>query len=269
MRAYYINVARRTDRRAQMELRFQSIGLNCERVEAMTPSDLTAAQRRRYCNPRAYRWQSEAELSCSLSHVRAMCHLLDTSDPFAAIFEDDAILSPALPGFLTAFSETRPMVDLLRLETDNDSLRMIDKPESKVAGHGVHRIYSTGRGTAGYIVSRQAAKRITAGEEVLFNMTDQALFNPYERLAQELVMRQLSPALVVQEIIPRDTENGTGISDLEALRFARVRDNGKTMRRLHYNVLDFLDRDLRIAAIKAWHQHVGGASKRIVPFQAD
>ncbi len=269
MLAYYINLARRTDRRAAMELRFRTIGLACERVEAVTPADLTPAQRERYCNAKAYRWQSEGELSCSLSHISAMRLLLATPDQYAAIFEDDALLSPALPSFLAVFDQARPEVDLLRLETDRDSLRIVATPQVTIADHGVHRIYSTGRGTAGYVVSRRAAERIIAGEEVLFSLTDQALFNPYERLAQELTMRQLDPALVMQEIIPCDTDKGTGVSDLEALRLARIRDNGRTLRRLPHNIIDFLDRDIRVAAIKAWHQYVGGAAKRVIPFKPD
>ncbi len=269
MRAYYINLDRRPDRRAAMEARFLALAMDFVRVQGLIPDDATVEQRRRYCNPLAYRWRTEGELACSISHLAAMQAFLDSGAAFAAVFEDDVMLSPSLDEFLRDFELAGLPIDLLRLETDCASQRRKPRRDQQFGVYSICRMFSTGRGTAGYVVSRRAAERIIAGEEVLFSLTDQALFNPYERLAQELTMRQLDPALVMQEIIPGDTDKGTGVSDLEALRLARIRDNGRTLRRLPHNIIDFLDRDIRVAAIKAWHLYVGGAAKRVIPFKPD
>lgn len=270
MKAYFINLARRTDRRDQMQSRFDKIGLSWERIEAVTPDDISADQLARYCNPAAYKWQTQGELACSLSHVRALQRFLETDAPYGAIFEDDAVLSPSLRTFLDLFSETAPDVDLLRLETEHVRLRMVKTPDQTINAVGLFRMYSTGGGAAGYVVSRRGAERIVAGEEILFDLTDQALFNPYARLAKDLVMRQTDPALVVQENRYSDPGDRTVGSDLNALRVARSRrDMSNMLSRVHYNIWDFFDRDIRLAAIKAWHEYVGGAARRTVPFKSD
>jgi hypothetical protein len=53
LRAYYINLANRPERRASMVARLAALGIESERVEALTPADVTNAQRARYCNPSA------------------------------------------------------------------------------------------------------------------------------------------------------------------------------------------------------------------------
>lgn len=253
-----------------MEARFKALNISAERIEAATPVDVTAAQHARYCNPTAYKWQSKGELACGLSHLRAMQAFLETRAPYAAIFEDDAILSPSLTRFLNEFETAAPVVDLLRLETDHARLRMIARPELVLIDIGIYRLFSAGGGSAGYIVSRHGAEAAIFGEDVLFNMTDQALFNPYSGVARSVTMRQISPALVVQENRYADAGDRKDGSDLETLRIKRmVSDGSNALSRLHYNIFDFFDRDLRLAAIKAFHQHVGGAAKRYIPFKAD
>ena len=124
MLAYYINLDRRPERRASMEARFAALGIEHMRIAALTPADVTEDQRQRYCNPLAYRWQTEGELACSLSHIAAMRAFLATPAPFAVILEDDTILSPALKPFLDRFEQQPPNVDVLRIETDNSRLRL-------------------------------------------------------------------------------------------------------------------------------------------------
>src|SRR5690242_19024849 len=97
MQIYYINMARRTDRRAFMEAQLAKLGLEATRIEAVTPetflaSAVTASRGR----------LTPVALSCSLSHVKAAEALLASGDPCALILEDDAILSTRLPEFLAA-----------------------------------------------------------------------------------------------------------------------------------------------------------------------
>ena len=41
MKAYYINLARRTDRRASMDAQLARLGIDAERIEAVTPADIS------------------------------------------------------------------------------------------------------------------------------------------------------------------------------------------------------------------------------------
>src|SRR5690606_22896953 len=99
MKAYFINLARRTDRRDWMESQFAKLGLDAKRVQAVTPDDISPEQRQASCDPHRYHWMTEVELACSLSHIRAMQTFLDEGRSHGLIFEDDLHLSPRLPAF--------------------------------------------------------------------------------------------------------------------------------------------------------------------------
>jgi glycosyl transferase family 25 len=272
MRAYYINLARRPERRHTMEARFSTLGMAFERVDATTPADITPEQRARYCNPAAYRWQTEGELACSLSHAKALRAFLATDEPYSAIFEDDAILSAALPRLLDAFGATAGSIDVLRLETDNGSLRLSPTPEATIDGFAVHRLYNAGGGAAAYVVSRRAAQRILEGEEILANLTDQALFNPLAPLSRSLVVRQLVPALAIQEdrVMPVEQRNRLETSDLEPLRHSRgAADGANFWRRSAYNFYDLWERDIVGAIRKLWNRYVLGVTKTNIPYRSE
>jgi glycosyl transferase family 25 len=269
MLAYYINLDRRTERRASMEARFDALDIEHVRISAHMPADVTEAQRRRFCNPHAYRWQSEGELACSLSHIAALRAFLGTTEPFAAIFEDDAILSPSLPEFLRMFERQAPKIDILRFETDNSRMRLAPRPVMQLNGYALYKMFAAGGGAAAYIVSRRAAERIIAGDEVLANLTDQALFNPQAPLSRELVVLQVVPALAMQEDrMPNADRLKT--SDLEPLRHDRGRRDGQNFwRRAAFNFYDLVERDIVGALGKLWNKVVHGVAKREIPFKAD
>lgn len=264
MRIYYINLSTRADRRLALEQRLSLLGLTGIRVEAATPDDVSAEMRRKYCDPTSYRWQTPPELACSLSHMRVMERLLATPDKYALVLEDDAILSTGLAEFLDHFERAAPDMDLVHLETDQAPWRLAPRPDTMLAGVSLYRAFNTLRGTAGYIVSRRAAEHILASDQLLKCMTDQALFNPFERPGRDLVVRQADPALVIQEEF---ASTGAG-SDLVGYREQRFsRDAGNAWRRIGYNLFDLIYRDLWQPAVKAWHEYARGAARRVVRFK--
>lgn len=253
-----------------MEARLSGLGLEHERVEALTPADITPEQRDRYCDPAAHAWQSEGELACSLSHLAAMRQFLATPALYAAIFEDDAILAPSLPALLVQFEQAAPQIDILRLETTNTHMRLLPRGDAEIGEFALHRLFSTGGAAAGYVISRKGAKRVLAGEEVLFDLTDQALFNPYGPIARDLAVRQLVPALVIQEDRLGRRADRIATSDLEGTRRHRdLIDRANFWRRTHYNFPDFVARDIVLPLRNVWLRLTRGAAKRDVPFKAD
>lgn len=270
MRCYYINLARRTDRRAVMEARLSGLGLEHERVEALTPADITPEQRDRYCDPIAYRWQSEGELACSLSHAQALRQFLTTGADWALILEDDVVLSPSLPALLAAIEAAEPKIDILRLETDDGRVRIGPEPIGQLGQHKLFRLYSAGGGAAAYIVNRHAAQYIANGDDILISQTDQALFDPDLPISRKLVIRQVEPALAIQEDRMGVREARLDTSDLEAPRKLRRTADGKNFwRRARHNFQDFIARDIVLATRNFWLQQTQGVTKRSIPFKPD
>lgn len=267
---YYINLAVRTDRRAFMEAQFSALGLFANRIEAVTPADLSGEERTRYCNPRRAHWLQPTELACSRSHLRAMQAIVRSGAPYAVILEDDVTLSKLLPGFLAQFDATPPPFDLVRLETDGRPLRL--KPGSDGALGGVtFRLPASGTaGAGGYLISNSGARMTLASKRMLERPSDEVMFYPYDRLAKRLSARHCEPGLCIQNYLLGERQtHSTSLSDLSGERDLRpLAENRFYVQRLPGQIAGWFDRDIRVAALKLWYQTVGGTRKQSIEFKA-
>lgn len=267
MRVYYINLDRRTDRRSAMEAQFHDLGLEAERISAVTPAELSPDQSAKHCDPRNWNWITEEELSCSLSHIKALEAFLVTGEEKALILEDDVRLSLSLPGFLEALNGRPTSYDVLRLETYLDGQRLIPTVDETIEGISIRRSWSWCAGAAAYIVSRKAARTIVDSGEFLRLQTDGALFNPYQSLSRVLVVRHCVPGLAVQ--LDRLDHNRND-SDLAV---ARLRHQEPIplpwAQRTFRKVARIFRTEILYGSQRQYHTIVGGARKVLVPFKAD
>lgn len=268
MQIYYINVDAHLERRAFMDGQLHKLGLSATRLRAVTPAEVLDTDIEAACNPRRSGWIMPMELSCSLSHLRAMQALLDSGAAHALILEDDAVLSVGLPRFLEAFDARPPDFDVVRLETRHQRLRLLPAGVPDIGGIGIFHNHSVALGAAGYIVSRSGAAKIVASPQSRLHAIDTFLFNPYIS-RRKLNVLQAKPALVIQA----DQVNGPDAPPLPSLLTDR---NRKTelqrphfWRRLPGRIGGWIERDIIIGTQKIWHQHIRGARKTPVPFTAE
>jgi glycosyl transferase family 25 len=197
MQIFYINLARSTERRANMERQFTALGLLAERIEAVTPADIPPEMIRRYCEPKplSLQWVQPTELACTLSHRKAWASIIERGLEWGVVLEDDAVLSTAFAQALAPHSG----VDLIRLETRH-------VPVTIEAGSGLKRLFGFHPGTAAYIVSRRGAQILLAGSNLRYP-ADHFMFDPRGPMFHRLEMRQLVPAVVT---ITPDTPSEIG-----------------------------------------------------------
>jgi len=265
MKIVYINVASRTDRRDFMEGQLQALGLSAERIEAVTPADLTREQIDRYCDASRGAFLMPLELCCGLSHLRALRSVLVSGADRAIILEDDAVLSSRLPAFLQDFEQLSLACDLLRLETTFERTRLLASQMPACGGIAIQIPYSWASGSGAYLISRRGAQLAVASEELLRKPADRAMCNPYEPIPRRLGLKQVNPALAVQADrspgaprLPSDIGNSRG----DGMRLERQ----YFWRRRPHAIAEWINRDIVIAAQKAWHEHVRGARKQVIPF---
>jgi len=267
---YYLNVEGWTERLQFMERQFADLQLPVQRIAGVTPADVTPADLARYCDPRRYFWLTLVEFALNLSHLRAMRAFLDTGADFAAIFEDDAVLSRSLPTFLSAFAEAQPAFDLVKLETFGQPVRLARGAEAEIAGVRLRRPRDYSAGSAGYIVSRRAAETILSRDDMRRMASDEAMFNPFRPLARELRMVIADPGLCMQADRLPDRREAALASRVGEARQTRAQIEAEhRWQRLPWRVVLILDRDIRMGVQKTWHQKVGGAKKQTVAFKAD
>ncbi|MGO4450726.1 glycosyltransferase family 25 protein [Phyllobacterium sp. TAF24] len=202
MKCYLINMDRSTERLARMEKLFTELGIAFERVAAVDGRLITDAEMAELV------WQrpdepamTRSEVGCYLSHRKCFELIAEGETDYAAIFEDDATLSPAIADWLQNSAWLPTDADIIKLETTGCKV-LTDKPIHRSSdGRVVARLLSTHNCTAGYIISKRCATRLWHETAYVTTGIDELLFNPDYGLFAELIVYQISPALCKQAMI--------------------------------------------------------------------
>ncbi len=224
---YYINLARRTGRRAFMERQFEALGIAAIRVDATTPERLPATLLDRYGGPDAPR-HSPVELACNYTHQVAWSAFLAGTAPAAVIFEDDGLLSPRLPTLLHLLASGLPRgVDLLKLETCGHGTRLGRDREVHVGDFVLRRLVGSHFGTCGYVISRKAAEMALADPTLADALIDEYLFSRNGPTIYRTRVYQVTPALSRQLAgDPGRRDEPLATSDLAQLRKVGMDNQG-------------------------------------------
>jgi glycosyl transferase family 25 len=200
MRIFLINLARRPDRLAAMTQKADALGLRLDRLDA-----LDAAQTQL---PTSY-FDDKGPLGeiprgdkcCTLSHRMAWEQFIASGEPYAAILEDDVILTPAAQTFLKNADWIPPGTALVKLEHYGPPSQSVLLSDFKILPQGFQlaRMHSRHTGAAAYILSRAAAQRLLAVTRFALPV-DHLLFNPNNSpLFAALAPWQLLPAVARQQ----------------------------------------------------------------------
>lgn len=212
----WINLDARTDRRAFMEQQFATLALSAQRIAAVKPTDLQARAEN----------LSASEQCVTESHRAVWRALVDSGAAHALVLEDDAVLSPALPAFLSHASALMAEWEIVRIETGPRRVKL-SPAIAHVGGFALHRAYSDQWGTAGYLISAACAARLLETPQVYERALDRCMFDPRGALFAQINWRQCAPGLCIQGD-QLDAENALWRSDVSAERDeARVRGRVK------------------------------------------
>ncbi|RFC66064.1 hypothetical protein DYI37_00910 [Fulvimarina endophytica] len=185
--ASYINLDRAAERRAFMERQAQRVGLKLERFPAVSADDVGEARFAALSN----RWErplARVEIALLLSHASLWRKAVETDAPLA-VFEDDALLSPRLPEFL---SRDLRGYDLINLEYCGRR-----KFFRRYAGAGdLIDVVRDKSGSGAYVVSPQGAGKLLAALETASGPSDAFMF-AFGRVE----IAQVEPALAIQAVV--------------------------------------------------------------------
>ena len=180
-----------------MEKQFERLGLKATRVSATEPDEIDDATQERHCDTNAPFMLSPPQLGCALSHTKVWQQAFLKSAERVVVFEDDVVLSEALPEFLDSLPTTP--IDIIKIESPPWPL-LVDTSQPRIAANGIglREFRSTGWGSAGYIITRSAAERLQASSKLFDLPIDSTLFCPLELPASSLKLVQSDPALCIQ-----------------------------------------------------------------------
>ncbi len=200
MKCYLINLDRSEDRLTHMAHQFARLGIEFERISAFDGRALSASEIAAASAPDR-RWKpglTPAEIGCFFSHRRCLEAIAAGSEPFAIVVEDDIAFADDAADLLTRSDWIPRDADIVKIETQGKKV-LIDRPVAcSESQYSIARLHSTHILSAGYIVSRDAAKRIVAKMEKVSAPIDHFLFNPAFGIFEQLVIYQCTPALCRQ-----------------------------------------------------------------------
>ena len=214
MKSYLINLASANARLERMTAIFGALDIAFQRFDAVDGKRARSHPIFTQMPAPKYRAWSDGELGCLLSHYEVWKLIAEGADEFGAVFEDDIHVSPRLKNVLEALIPTG--ADIVKLEThSNTGYRTA--PEANVGGVGLHRLFEMHYGTAGYIISRSAARTLLSRAEWFDVPVDHLLFEPMHPASRDFAVLQCVPGLVVQDdALPADRRQGgamaTGMS---------------------------------------------------------
>ncbi|AQS40849.1 MAG: Glycosyltransferase [Candidatus Tokpelaia hoelldobleri] len=205
MKLYVINLDRSPERLAAVTAQFQAQGLELTRIAAFdakfmdeeTYQKLTIGQN--YIRPLIM-----GEVACFLSHRLVWQKIAEGSAPYAAVFEDDIVLSSRARLLLHKTDWIPRDTHIIKLETHRRFNRKIWLGASRMIDNDlkIAPLKSTHLCTGAYIVSRGMANQLLQETEHILLPVDDFLFGFEYNFAHKRIIYQLDPALVVQSDMP-------------------------------------------------------------------
>lgn len=200
MKCYLINLDRSPQRLAHMRETFAGLGLDFVRVPAVDGRQLDEGELngRLSGNGRFYRL-GPGEVGCFLSHRRFWEIVSAGDDDYAAVFEDDIHLSQVAKEVLPRSDWIPADADIVKLETTVVPTLVDRVPKHIVADRRIVRLRGNHTGTAGYIISRDGARKLLSMSEMFADPVDQFMFNVDLPAFRKLTIYQIEPALCAQD----------------------------------------------------------------------
>lgn len=232
IKAILLNLDRSPDRLGAISAQFDAIGIAFDRLSATDGKAATEEEFQKFVALRQRKgnlW-NRGRMGCFLSHYRAWEIAAHSPDPYTAIFEDDMHLSPALKNFLATDGWMPRDFDIVRLEPSTNRVWLGADILTSHDGRALRKVKSTTWCAGGYIISRDAARKLIALPESMHGSVDSFLFCfELSETARSLHISQVVPALCVQDKFKhadiKDIRFFSGIDDVddEITWYARIK----------------------------------------------
>jgi len=187
MRALIINLARETRRMALQRAQMEVLGIEWERIEAVTPATLIPAPD----DPVWHRWERPlrmVEMALLASHRAAWQRVSGLNEP-CLVLEDDALLASRTPAMLRRV-ESATDIDHMSLETRGRK-KIVSRHEHP--DYPARHLYQDRSGAAAYVLFPSGAKILIEESRRVPALSDATI-----SAARGLRSWQADPALAIQ-----------------------------------------------------------------------
>ena len=193
MKILLINLDKSTDRLEQQRNQFNELGLEFERLPAVSIHDFSDDEYKKMAF-NGQRPMKQSELACFLSHKKAWDYVVEHNEP-CVVLEDDAILVKDFKNILEDL-ESIENVDYVTFEVHGRKKTLSKKPLCSLiqAQYKLFELHIDRSGAAGYWLSPKGAKiLLDFMHERAIGLADEFIHSCYELKAY-----QIEPAALLQ-----------------------------------------------------------------------
>ena len=217
MRIIVINLDVDTQRRERIRNRLLELGLSWERLPAVYGRRFEPHHERLVDRAaqaaRGLRIPPGA-IGCWLSHHQAQQMVAGGSDPMALILEDDISINDELPDMLYRIEGGEAgRFDIIRLHRYKLRRRFV--PVRRIGKADLGFVRPTDSGTQAYVITREAANRLTTSIPRMVQLADHAL---YEHWTHGLVVCSIDPPVVRHSDQGRSSIGARPLSEKSSFR---------------------------------------------------
>jgi len=207
MKSYLINLDKDTERLKFVSANFSRLGIAVERISAIDGRVFSEEDYNKFMQDRPRNHNREktkrwlrGQMGCFLSHYTVWGKVAQGSHPFCAIFEDDIHISKDLGKILNDDSWIPNDVDIIRLETSTNRIRLTTRPVLTYLNRKLYGVKSTSWCAGAYIINRKTAQRLIDLAAQYHEPADVILYHFTESvIAKDLNILQFNPALCTQD----------------------------------------------------------------------
>lgn len=204
MLRFIINLNRAKNRWENIRFQFEALHLDFQRIEAVDAKTDSLPQNKiaplghptKYFFPREL---SSGEVACYMSHIKCWETLLESNEQWAAVLEDDALLSSRAKFFLGSTEWIPSNVHILQLHTYEKEwrCRTMSKHFSLHDGSAIYNVISPSFGTCCYLIDKKAAQEALKLSHLIASPIDEFLFNFKSPFVQQFPTLRLNPCCVL------------------------------------------------------------------------
>lgn len=192
MKIFILNLAQSTDRLAQQQKQFDQLGLDFERLPAVSVADIDAPTYQKYLTA-GQRVIKQTELACLFSHKKAWEQVISHNQP-CIILEDDAVLVKDFANLLENINNiNEPNIDFINLEVHGRQKIVGKKPVATINDYHLYELFLDKSGTGGYIIYPTGAKKLLAQFAQKVGLADTFIYQ-----CPDLHKVQIEPAALLQ-----------------------------------------------------------------------
>ncbi len=163
MKHYWINIDECTERKAYMEKQFREKNIENYRISAETPK--TSKDYRIIRNEESIQTTTPGEISCILSHLKAIKKGYDDGDPYFCVLEDDLELANIdynkIFNYIEDFqNKNNSIIDILQLYTSGNPVVIKLYNEHFLKNEVIADRVESYPGAVYYLISREGARKI-------------------------------------------------------------------------------------------------------------